>query len=392
MGSIYKQKGSRFWWIKFYQHSQVIRESTGSTDYEYAKTLLKQKEGLVAEGKPVVKNLEKVTLGEIVELYLNHHKINKNKEVVRATEISNHLTGFFGGNTKVIHITEDQVEAYIVHRQSQPGKNGQKIQNSTINRELGGLKQMFKLGLEMKKAGYVPRIPRLKENPPRSGYFELDEFLSLRGRLPDHVKVPATIGFFTGMRKGEILNLRWDQVKFDHDKQEGKIILESTQTKNKTSRTIFFNDDMYRVLALAKKMRDQKYPGCPWVCQRYGKQLKSLKKSWKTATEEVGLTGKVFHDLRRTGVRDMTTAGIDEVTAMQISGHKTRSVFNRYNITSEVRLKEAAEKRRAYHQSQKAAQAASMGIVAGIVEGSGGGSKGETASEVLEKIGAGNGI
>ncbi len=133
------------------------------------------------------------------------------------------------------------------------------------------------------------------------------------------------------MRAGEIVMLRWEQI----DLEQGSLRLEPGSTKNNQGRNIPLVNEVTDALWQWKQQMLHRYPACPWVCHFRGVQLQRVPKTtWQNACDRVGLRGKLFHDLRRTAVRNMVRAGISERVAMLISGHKTRSVFDRYHVVS----------------------------------------------------------
>ena len=113
--------------------------------------------------------------------------------------------------------------------------------------------------------------------------------------------------------------------------------------------------ELYETLAMQKSIRDAKFPACSWVFfNEGGHRIGRFQRSWRTACSAAGIVApqgepdRLFHDLRRSGVRNLIRAGVPEAVAMRISGHKTRSVFERYNIVSERDLHEAARKLETY--------------------------------------------
>jgi integrase len=201
---------------------------------------------------------------------------------------------------------------------------------------------MFSIGAraQPRLVEHVPYIPMLKGEKVRQGFFEEEDYRALLAVLPEHVQVALTIGFWTGLRQGEILALRWGQV----DLVLGTIRLEPGTTKNAEGREVPLIPEVHTRLLEWREKTTAQHPGCPWVCQYRGNRMTHFRRSWVEGTQKAGLSGKLFHDLRRSAVRNMVQAGIPEGVAMRMSGHKTRAVFDRYAIVSSRDLELARTK------------------------------------------------
>lgn len=343
MGMIYKR--GNIWWIKYYRNGKSYRESSKSTKKMVAKRMLDRREGEIAQGKMPSVNFEKVIFDNLADGLLQDYRINQRKSLIRAERSVGHLKRFFEANP-VPQITTPRINHYIESRLAEGAKN------ASINRELAALKRMLNLGAQQTPpiVDRVPHIPMLKENNARKGFFEHDEFLALRDVLPDHLKGFVTFAYRTGWRLTEIATLTWSQV----DRKSGIVRLEVGETKNDEGRTVYLDDELKQVIDCQWTARKESVKLTPFVFtnEKGTDRIKRFDKSWKTACKTAKIGKRIFHDMRRTAVRNMVRSGIPERVAMMISGHKSRSVFERYNITNDADLMEASRKQAAYLKSQ----------------------------------------
>ncbi|OFV92711.1 MAG: hypothetical protein A3H28_09980 [Acidobacteria bacterium RIFCSPLOWO2_02_FULL_61_28] len=243
-------------------------------------------------------------------------------------------------------IRTETVDRYIESRLSEKEAPAP----ATVNRETGLLAQAFKLAVERQRISAAPKIRKLSEKGnARQGFFEKAGFEKVVNSLPDYLKGFVQFGYYSGWRRGEIRSLKWTDVDM-----LGKIIrLRPENSKTNEGRVLALEGELWNVItrqwALREYRKADKTVGFSlYVFGRRGGPIGDIRKSWDAACKEAQVGGKLFHDLRRTAVRNMVRAGVPERVAMSISGHKTRAIFDRYNIVSEDDLRKAVERTQAY--------------------------------------------
>jgi integrase len=235
----------------------------------------------------------------------------------------------------VAQITTDAARRFV--RQRREDGTG----NAAINRSLAALRRMLRIAKRDKKIHDVPFIEFQKEPPARTGFLTLEKFDELVKLLPTHLRPLITLLYYCGTRIGEALQIEWSQVNLD----TRLIRLESEQTKTAEARVLPLPS------VLVSMLRDIPKTGRVF-------DGTNLRKEWVNACATCGLGRKIevegrpydpryegltLHDLRLSAVRNLINAGVRERVAMQITGHKTRSVFDRYHIVSAVDVTNAMQ-------------------------------------------------
>jgi integrase len=157
---------------------------------------------------------------------------------------------------------------------------------------------------------------------------------------PDYLKPILQCAYYTAMRRGEILGLTWDKV----DLKAGFIRLKDMDTKTDEARSIPIGRELREVFERLPVALDAEGKRIPYMFTHNGRPVKSIKRVFARVRQQTGITNTVFHDYRHTATTNMRRAGVDALTAMKITGHKTMAVFKRYNTIDEQDLK-AAQRR-----------------------------------------------
>jgi integrase len=331
-------KRGDIYWISYSYQGKQYRESTGTDNKHFARDVLAKRQVEIREQRLFdMKNGAKVSFEELAQDFLRFYQERDRRSLNRAETSVKHLNTFFG-DKRIAEITPLAIETYITTRLQQHSRLGRPTRPATVNRELAALSKMFSLAIRHKKADKNPMtaVERLREHNVRDRVLSSEEFQRLLEALSLHLHPVIIMAYYTGMRRGEILNLRWNQI----DLSKGLIRLEGIDTKTQTGRLVPLNAMLTALLKDANQSAVRCATG--HVFHRNGKPIKSIRGAFEGACREAGLTDFHFHDLRHTAVTNMRRAGVDSLTAMKITGHKTMAVFQQYNSFDEDDLRQAA--------------------------------------------------
>jgi integrase len=329
-GSIYRRPEARTWSIKFYVDGRRYRESTGTEDRELALAYLQRRLQEVRTNR-FVEQARRVTFEEMHELLLENCRFKRNR-----TDPTRHvmrLAEMFGGMAGE-EITEQRIRDYCRKRLDRDG-----MTPGTLRRELAILKRMLRLS-----ASRLPRIPVVdmpRVDNARQGFFEEEGLQAVLPHLPEHARYLVEFLYLTGWRSSEAFRLQWTDVDWKRQ------LVWLRDSKNREPRIFPFK---YHP-RLEEVLRRQRGAVSEWeretgslrasVFHWRGRPIRKLRRSWQSACKAAGLQNRLLHDFRRTAVRNLIRAGVQQAIAMKITGHKTDSIFRRYLIVAEELLAQA---------------------------------------------------
>jgi integrase len=255
-----------------------------------------------------------VTFEDLAKALMSDYKLKGNRSAYQASTALRRLRQTFG-HDRAVDITAVRVKEYSA------GLLEIGLSASSVNYDLAVLRRSFNIMKDTGTLTTAPKITLLPAAQPRQGFLEPPDFARLRDALPHYLQDPLSFLYLSGWRVGEARSLQWRDV----DLAGRAITLRIENSKSKQPRTLKLGDgELFQILARAHERRCL---DCNFVFHREGIRLGDFRDSWASARKMAGLGHVLIHDLRRSSVRNMVRAGIPERVAMEVSGHRTRTIF-----------------------------------------------------------------
>ncbi len=304
-------KRGKNWHIDFYANGRRIRQKIGPSKKLAERVLHKLKTEVVENKYLDVRKKKKVKFETLAEQYIRYAKVNKRSWDRDEISLKSMLRSFSG--KYIYEINPQLIEEYKADRTKV-------VASATVNRELACLKHMLNKAVEweMIETNPAKKVRLLTENNKRLRYLTEEEIKALYENSADHLKPIILTALLTGMRRNEILKLKWE------DMDLGQKIIFVRNTKNNEMREIPIND---RLVTVLKSLNFKS----PYVFARENaKPCISVRTAFENAIQRAGIRNFRFHDLRHTFASHLVMSGVDLITVKELLGHKTISMTLRY--------------------------------------------------------------
>ncbi len=330
----YRKLPSDNYQLRYNGRTKVIEASTD----KQAERKLKD---WVDEIDDAESNGPEISMNDLFDLYLADHR---KKRLIETPIVEKKIEKYLRpriGQIDARKFGKDNLELYLDSRlEDIHQKTKRPPENATLNREISIISRALRLAAE--KIQRIVVFEKLEENPPRQGIVDESTYQLMVVELPDHVKAPWCFAYYTGVRSGELLKLRWEWL----DWNEWVIRVpgwygKERMTKNGETHVIPIYLEMREFV---KMMYPARNPDCSYIFQRDGKRIRSFRGAFESTRKRLGLPELLFHDQRRTAVTNMIREGVPEKQALAVSGHLDPSMLRRYSIIKEQDVKHVAQR------------------------------------------------
>jgi integrase len=327
MGRVFLR--GKIWYIDTCYKGKRVRRAVGPDKKEAIKVLKKIEAELIENKWLDIKREYKIKFSEVSKEFLEKYsKVNKRSWERDERIINPHLDKFFGSKF-IYEIKEKDIEEYKKERLLTG------IKHSTLNRELACLKTILNKAKEWGYIEQVPKIKLFKENNQRVRYLTEEEEEKLLKIAPEPLKSMIIIALNTGMRQGEILNLKWRDI----DLNEGIIIIQDSKSKEK--RVIYMNKTTKETFINLLSIGGKEYIFESKNGDRYSESY--IQHSFEKVVKQAGIKDFKFHDLRHTFASRLVMAGVNLKTIQELLGHKDYRMTLRYSHLSPDIKRQAVE-------------------------------------------------
>jgi integrase len=321
----------KVYWIEYYDLDQVRRRERIGSSKEAAEQRLREVLKARTEGRYIKRRKElKITFNDLAKRYHEWAKVNNKSYAVNKAYFINQLTGHFG-QKKLVDITPWLVERWKVERSKRTGF-------TEIDRELATLKHMFTKGIEWRMTTENPaRMVKLfRKTRKRERFLTQDEIARLLVELPDHQRPMIQLALLTGLRRGNLLNLRWGQMDLNH----GYLHISAQEAKGGHNLKLPLSPEAVELLQDLPRHPTSEYV----FCKENGAPYKYIYAGFKEAIKRAGIEDCTPHTLRHTVGSHLVMAGVDLATVKELLGHQDIQTTLRYAHLAQDHKREAIGK------------------------------------------------